>query len=248
MKPSCYLRFFPILAALWTLSPTDARAENYLGIYLGASKATQSDVRIIQPFLATDQTFYDVDWSTKSFEDPQYYGLRYTHYFDDMPYFGFMIDYTHDKIYGKLSNVVGVNGTNLGQPVNGFASLSTTFTGLSMSHGLNTVTVGPVARCFLWGDDPYTSIVQPYIGIGVGAAIPHVEVQFVGQPIDESYRWGGIVVEGRAGVNVRVSEHCSIFAEVKVMCIPNLNVDITGGNLQTQARQCSFLFGPALTW
>jgi hypothetical protein len=43
-------------------------------------------------------------------------------------------------------------------------------------------------------------------------------------------------------------EHFSIFAETKLVCVPNIDVDIAGGVLKTKSTSLHFLIGPAFTW
>ena len=138
---------------------------------------------------------------------------------------------THNKMYANLAGVYPVSGFRNGTPVAATERLSSTFQDLAMSHGMNTWTIGPVYRLSLCEDDCGVSRVQPYVGLGVGVAVPHVEVTLAGTPGDEKYRLGGIAYQAQAGVNFRITDYCSIFAEFKVTCVPNLDVDIFGGSL-----------------
>lgn len=243
MKRLCWL-----VAAVVVLGATQVRGEDQIAIYGGTAQTHSSDVRFRASIAGTDITYRGVDWRTEAFSDPYYYGLRYTHYFDEWPQLGISIDFTHNKIYANVDGVYDASGFRNGVPVTAAERMSTTFEDVAMSHGLNTLTVGPVYRMFLCEDDCGLSRVQPYVGVGIGVARPHAEVALTGLLRDEGYRWGGAVYQAQVGVNVRLLEHLSIFGEFKVTCVPNIDVDIAGGVLKTRAISHHFLVGPAFTW
>lgn len=235
--------------ALGLLFAGSLRAEDIFGVYGGTAQTMQSDVRAIVPLTNSDLTFRNIDWATNASEQPYYFGLRYTHYFNEWPAFGISLDLTHNKMFSNLAGATAVSGYRNGVPVSSVERLSSSFQELQMSHGLNTVTIGPMYRVNLCDDDSSDfGRVWPYFGLGIGVARPHVEVQMVGLPGADDYRWGGLAYQAQAGVNVRITECFSIFAEFKAVCVPNLDVDISGGTLRTKALSYHFLFGPAFTW
>lgn len=237
-----------LLVAILAPCAGDLRAEDQIAIYGGTAQTKPSDVRFRASVAGTDITYRSVDWRTEALNDPYYYGLRYTHYFDERPELGVSIDFTHNKMYANLDSVYEASGFRNGIPVTAAERMSTMFEEVAMSHGLNTLTIGPVYRMFLCEDDSGLSRVQPYIGVGIGLSRPHAEVSLTGVGLDEGYRWGGVVYQAQAGVNVRLHEHFSIFAEWKVTCVPNIDVDIAGGVLKTKAISHHVLIGPAFTW
>ena len=242
---SSVFRCTPIVVALFAAT---ARADDFISVYGGTAQTHPSNVRAIVPITNTDLTFEHVDWSTNATEQPYYFGLRYTHYFDEWPELGFALDFTHNKAFANLGGAYQVSGFRGGVPVTAAERLSNSFESLAMSHGLNTLTIGPMFRMCLCEDECGDSWVQPYVGVGIGVTRPHVEVQMVGTPSDENYRWGGIAYQAQAGVNVRLTEHLSIFGEYKVTCVPNLDVEIYGGTLRTSALSHHFIIGPSFSW
>jgi lipid A oxidase len=223
-------------------------ADDFLSIYSGTTQTHPSNVRAIVPLTNTDLTFNHVDWSTNATEQPYYFGARYTHYFDEWPAFGFAVDFTHNKMFSNLAGAYSVSGFRGGVPVTAVERLSSSFEELQMTHGFNTLTVGPMFRLNLCEDECGTSWIQPYFGVGVGLTRPHVEVQMVGLPDTDDYRWGGLAYQAQAGINVRLTSCLSIFAEFKVVCAPTVDVDIYGGTLRTRAVSHHFIIGPAFTW
>lgn len=224
------------------------RGEDQIAIYGGTAVTQPSDVRFQAAIAGTDITYRGVDWRTDASSSPWYYGARFTHYFDELPELGVAIDLTHNKMYANVAGVYDASGFRNGIPVTAAERMGTTFEDVAMSHGLNTYTIGPVYRMFLCEDDCGLSRVQPYVGLGIGVARPHAEVTLTGIGRDEGYRWGGPVYQAQIGVNVRLFEHFSIFGEYKVVCVPNIDVDIAGGVLKTKAFSHHFLAGPAFTW
>ncbi len=78
------LFFAHLLAAIGTLaSATDvAFAETTGSFYLGSSHTSSSDLHVSQPNTGTDATFHGVNWSSESFTNPIYWGVRVSHFLD----------------------------------------------------------------------------------------------------------------------------------------------------------------------
>ncbi|MCO4847302.1 MAG: lipid A oxidase, partial [Yoonia sp.] len=91
----------------------------------------------------------NVVWEGKSFDAPPYYGIRATIWSSSE--FGYGLDFTHNKIYPK--------------------TLPTGYERLEFTDGLNTLTVNAYRR---W--ENAVGDLTPYVGGGLGLAIPHVEV------------------------------------------------------------------------
>jgi len=219
---------FAIAAATISLALTPAAAEGQFafGVYLGRSSTLDSDVRLRQPG-DTDLTFHDVGWYDESWVNPKYYGFRIAYWKRSTPRWGLMLDFTHAKIYAELAATVRVTGTRDGQPVDDLETLSNTFPELAMSHGLNTLTVNAVYRWLGRNGSRGARRLTPYVGFGIGIAVPHVEVQ-TGDSVTAEYQLAGPTVQGLGGLDFRIAWGFSIFAEYRIN-YANLSADLTGG-------------------
>ncbi|MFM7025490.1 MAG: outer membrane protein [Limnohabitans sp.] len=91
-------------------------------------------------------------WEGKSFSSPPYYGLRYTRWLDDQT--GWSINYAHAKAYS-----------------NDKTRTKYEYKVLEFTDGVNPITVN-----YLRKFEPVSGW-TPYAGVGIGFAVPHVEVQ-----------------------------------------------------------------------
>jgi lipid A oxidase len=142
-----------------------------------------------------------VPWDGKSFESPPYWGVRGIYWFDANPSWGVMIDYNHAKIYSDLGAAVPVKGTRDGVALNGTDRVSNTFGILEFTDGLNEIYLGGTYR---WQHERWT----PYVGLGVGLSVPHVEVRRAGSAVKTlDYQVAGVAVR-RSG-RPRISHHAA---------------------------------------
>jgi len=113
-------------------------------------------------------------------------------------------------------------------PVNGSERVGSTIDAFSISHGLNFLTADAMYRWFL-GErgKTFAGRFQPYVGFGIGAAIPHVESQLNGIAY-EKYQWHGPGVQGFTGLNFDLTRHWAIFAEYKFSYV-DLDVRVPNG-------------------
>ena len=109
------------------------------GAYLGKSSTIDSNVQLNQPD-GTDLDFHGVGWYDESWVNPKYYGFRLSYWNRNAPRWGFVVDFTHAKMYAELDATVRVTGSREGEPVDGEELLGDTFDSLSISHGHNTLT------------------------------------------------------------------------------------------------------------
>lgn len=211
-----------------------AQAEWRVSLYGGKSVTFDSDVHFKQPG-GTDMTLHDVPWDDESFKSPFYYGARITYWFDESPW-GLAIDFTHAKIIADTSAVVSVSGTRNGTPVSGNQPVNNTFSNLQLSHGHNLLTANGLYR-LRW--DAW----EPYAGLGVGVAIPHVEADVVGGQQTQEYQIGGPAAQGFLGLSVRVWDRLSVFSEYK-LSYADVKADLNGGGtFEVKPITNHFVFG-----
>ena len=178
-----------------------AVAEVELSFYGGAQNAPHSDVFISGDSAYPARTF--IGWEGRSFDSPIYYGLRATIWQSQT--FGYGVDFAHNKIYPQDSELDG-----------------TPFETLEFTDGLNTLTVNAYRR---WPGA--LGAVTPYVGGGLGLAIPHVEVSN-GTTETFGYQVTGPAATWIAGASYPISEDWSVFGEYKGTYSQN-EADLEGG-------------------
>lgn len=129
-----------------------------------------------------------VGWLGKSFTPPPYYGVRVTKWQENG--FGWGVEVNHAKVYAD-------NPADYG------------FERLEFTDGLNLVTVNAFQRL-----KPFKKI-TPYIGAGVGVAVPHVDVRPTGGAHTFGYQLTGVAVQWVAGASLPLNERWKAFAEYK---------------------------------
>ena len=220
-----------------------SHAEVVLSYYGGAALTDDNDLKLHQPG-GTSLTFHDVSWSDQSFESPYYYGARLTYWLVSKPRWGAAVDFTHAKIYLDLSDTVHVMGKRDGVSVNDRERVGDTFERFNLSHGHNFFTVNLMYRWFPKGkrDESLLGRLQPYVGVGAGAAYPHVETTIDGVKTDE-YQLAGPAVKGMVGLNYDLWKHLSTFVEYKLI-YADLDLDLKGGgSVQTETVTHNLAFG-----
>lgn len=181
--------------------------ETLVAAYTGSPYTYASDLRIERP--GTDMTVHGIDWEGRAFDDPIYYGARVARWLTGSN-LGTMIDFTHSKAYAPLEQDVRLSGIKDGAPLPERAKIGDAFHKLEFTHGHNMLTLN-----LLWRLPPLGSFVSPYVGIGVGAALPHTEVQLKGtRGRTYEYQYVGPAAQVLIGVELRVPR-LSYFAEYK---------------------------------
>lgn len=199
------MRVFAICCFLFC-APTLASAQVELSFYGGAQSAPASDVAIRNdPVIADDD--FSIGWEGRSASAPIYYGIRATRW--QSPTFGYGLDFTHNKVYPKD-----------GELPDGYDVLEFT-------DGLNTLTVNAYRR---WPN--VIGDVSPYVGGGVGVAIPHVEVTS-GASETFGYQLTGPAATWIAGASYPISSQWSVFGEYKGTFSANSGDLDTGGTVET---------------
>lgn len=184
-----------------------AQAEVELSFYGGWQTAPHSNVAIRGDGALPDQDF-TARWQGKSFEAPPYYGLRATWWQDRA--LGYGVDFTHAKIYAH-ENTLAEAGLDH----------------LEFSDGINYLTANVYYR---WQDA--LGLATPYVGGGLGVAIPHVEVRGNGAET-WGYQVTGPAVTLMAGVSYPINDQWSVFTEYKGVYSENTADLDDGGTLKT---------------
>ena len=154
-------------------------------------RADQDNDLQLQQTGGTDLTFHNVSFEGRDFSSPPYYGLRALWFPSEDSHWGFGAEFFHMKMYANTGDTVSVTGRRNGVGVNDNERIDDTIESFSLSHGLNYVLGDIVYRWFPGqrGED-FLGHLQPYAGIGLGAAIPHVESN-VGGTFHEEYQLHG---------------------------------------------------------
>ena len=184
------------------------RGEYVIAGYGGSPYTHPSDVKFTKPG-TTDLTVHDITWEGRPFKSPVYYGIR-TMQWSSGGTFGGMLDFTHSKAISQRDQEIRLSGSRNGQIMTGKARLGDVFRHFEFSHGHNTLTVNGLARLpsLLPG-------LAPYLGGGVGVALPHTEVQFNGDPKRTyEYQYVGPAAQAVLGMELRLPR-ASIFLEYK---------------------------------
>jgi lipid A oxidase len=184
-----------------------ALAETELSFYMGAQDAPHSRVTGSDPGGVGDFSF-SADWLGKSFDMPPYYGVRATWWRTER--LGFGIEINHAKVYASEAT----------KAASGFSVLE-------MTDGLNIVTANVMYR---WPQEGRRW--TPYVGGGLGVAVPHVEVTSAGGSVFE-YQLTGPAAAAIAGVSYSLGEKWAVFGEYKATYSMN-KMDLgSGGTMET---------------
>ncbi len=232
-------------SALVILSTATANAQFAISFYGGLAHTSDADVRLVQPG-GTHLTLAGVSWTGESLESPPYYGLRLSYWFGRAARWGLAVDFTHAKMYGELDNSVTVSGHRGGTPVDDTERLGDTFNTLSYSHGHNLLTLNGMYRWFPKGerDGTFLGRLQPYAGLGLGIAIPHVETEIDAVVTDE-YQLSGPALEGLGGLSFQITRNFLLFGEYQLN-YARLEGDLTdGGSLEV--KPCTHQLALGLT-
>lgn len=187
---------------------TGARAQMSIEVYSGWQTAPHSAVSGADP-VGIGSFDFRSGWDGRSGEAPPYYGIRGILW--QSPVWGYTADFNHTKVYAD-AETLGTGGSSGGFEV------------LEFTDGLNALTFGVIRQYpDAWGR------VTPYWGLGLGVAIPHVEVQTTAaSPQTRGYQIAGPAASAVAGAYFSLSDHTGVFAEYKGT-YSQLTVDLDGG-------------------
>lgn len=213
----------------FVLGSASARAEFVISAFTGMAMTDNTDLHVTQP--NENLTFHNVRFNGDDFASPPYYGGRLSYYLNrNTSGFGFGLEFFHPKAHLQTGDTVQVTGTRNGAPVNDNEPISNTIQTFNNSHGLNFATADVFYRFVFHNRD--TSLlgrVQPYLGGGIGAVIPHVQSEINGVGYG-SYQLHGPGVQAIAGLNIDIFRHFSVFGEYK-FTYADMNEDVPGGSV-----------------
>jgi hypothetical protein len=198
-----------------------------LGAYGGPAYTGESELNLVQPG-GTDMTFRDIAWEGKPFRRPPYYGYRAIYWPSDR--YGVMLDFTHIKAIAIKDRPVQQSGFKDGDHVPPQAPVSATLKRLEFTHGYNLLTLNLLRR----GVSREPSLI-PYAGLGLGVAIPHVEVHRADKPQSArtfEYQITGPALQLLGGIEWRFGRRLSLFVEYKLSCAM-IRGDLVGGGKVT---------------
>ena len=214
--------------AIWRGSDGgDGGGDLQLGAYGGPAYTGESDLNLVQPG-GTDMTFRDIAWEGKPFRRPPYYGYRAIYWPGDR--YGVMLDFTHIKAIATKDRPVQQSGFKDGDYVPPQAPVSATLKRLEFTHGYNLLTLNALRRGASRGPN-----LIPYFGVGLGVAIPHVEVERADKPRSDrtfEYQITGPALQLLGGFEWRFGRRLSLFVEYKLSCAA-IRGDLVGGGKVT---------------
>jgi lipid A oxidase len=223
----------------------NASAENIFAVYTGSSFARNSDLRLSQRGSGTELSVRDVHWDADPFKAAPYYGLRFTHFFDQRPNWGVALDFTHYKMVAQTERVVSVNGNWRGVPANSAARMDQYVQHFEISHGVNMLSLNAIYRWFK--PSFMNGRLQPYAGAGLAYYRPHSENTVDNIPHETGYDASGVGFQILGGVQYRLSRQWGAFAEVKFNR-GTAKVDIADGRAETPLRTFHALGGVQLSF
>jgi lipid A oxidase len=209
--------------------------ETVVSAYAGAPVYHRGDLHLERPD-GTDMTLKRLGWDGDAFYFPIDGGARVIRWSGS---FGVMIDFLHNKAITRLGKGthgrkikngvvedVETIGTLKGRPAPSPLHLTDLLERLEFTHGHNVLIPTALVRL-----GPLSPAIRPYLGIGFGIAVPHVEVRFAGESPNRwtnEYQYAGPAFQILAGIELRIGRG-SYFLEYKVIWA-EINAALTGGN------------------
>lgn len=179
-----------------------AQAEIELSFYGGTQSSPHSRITGSR---ADGSTYSNlIGWQGKSFSMPPYYGARAIWWRDSD--IGWGLEVTHAKAYAPA------------------AEMPAGFTRLEFTDGHNIVTLNVMKR---WPGQWWSGKLTPYVGAGLGAAIPHVDITENGNRT-YGYQVTGPAAKLMAGVKYDLNHRWAVFSEYQFSWTEN-SADLAGG-------------------
>jgi lipid A oxidase len=192
-----------LAVASGTIGAAPARAEFQLHLYGGLNENFSSTVKLAKDPLRDTR---DVSWDGNSFGNAPYWGARATWWLGSA--WGIALDYTHTKAYADIDFRT--------DPI---------YNHLEFTDGNNLLILNILHRWKRSGS-PWT----PYVGFGLGVAIPHVEVILDAFPRAHTwnYQLTGLAGQALGGIEYKLTDRWAIFGEAK-LSYSHVNAELNGG-------------------
>lgn len=169
--------------------------------------------------LEFDDATLDASWDDDSFGNPPYYGWRVGLFLHERSPWGVFVDFIHAKIVLEEPEA----------PVDSF----------EITHGHNMLLATGLYR-FLTGER-----FEPYVGLGAGIAIPHVEATINGE-FDGGFQISGPAFQALAGASLTVWGPFALFVEYKFTVAFLRNLEVPEGSVSLTPLTHHFVFGLAI--
>lgn len=198
-----------------------ALAEVEVGLYGGWQTAPHSGLSISGDAELADRDL-TAGWEGRSLDMPPQWGVRATWWRGD---WGLGVEVNHAKVTAD-DETLAESGLDR----------------LEFTDGLNIATLNGVRRF-----PEAFGRVTPYLGAGIGVAVPHVEV-IEGETETWGYQLTGPAVAWMAGASVPLAERWSLFGEYKGTFSANTADLDGGGTLSTDIVTNALNLGVSLTF
>jgi len=203
-KVQTFLASLAILAGFTTL----AAAEIELSLYGGSQSSPHSRVSGTYPGTGAGYNAL-IGWDAKSFAPPPYYGARATWW--RRPDLGFGIELTHAKVYAPAAERSAIG-----------------FSRMEFTDGHNIITFNVTKR---WNNR--FGAISPYVGAGIGLALPHVDVTSTNGHRSLGYQLTGPAARLTAGAKYDLNDSWALFGEYQFTFSANKAKLPAGGTLNT---------------
>ncbi|SLN15531.1 hypothetical protein ROJ8625_00500 [Roseivivax jejudonensis] len=202
---------FATAFALPTVAALPAAAQDYeFSLYSGVQSSPHSR---IEGELPNGDSFDElIGWEGRSFEMPPYYGLRGTYWRTDR--LGFGVEFTHSKVYAPDDEAEDAG-----------------FDNFELTDGVNVLTANTMYR---WPDN--FRALTPYVGGGLGVAVPHVDADPSDGDSTYEYQFGGPALRLMAGASYDLTDRLAVFGEYQ-FTYSTMDLDLEdGGDVETDIK------------
>ena len=227
-----------LVGLLLILLPREAAAQWYGVATMGANTTAPADILIDRSAASTKLTFENVEFESRSFNSPPYYGARLGRLFGPDRRWGLELEFIHAKVIALTAAAYRVSGTANNVAIDTTVPMSILVERYAMTHGLNFGLINVLSRTPL-GDGPVTFVARA----GGGVTIPHAE-SHIGGAVLEQYEFGGFAAHGAAGLDVRLGKGFSAVGEYKLTW-SRPEIEISGGTGRMSALSHHIAFGLA---
>ena len=205
------MRFLSAAALIFLLA-SPAAAEWSISAYLGGTNTQNSYLAFRNEANGDNLRFEDVEWESRDFDGPLYYGIRSGHFFR---YFGIETEFNHLKVFARTDRTYPASGEIAGTTLTGQRRMDDFVQQFGMSHGVNLLMLNAVVRVPLFREEDEKLGRLIVAGrVGGGRTFPHPEARAFGQEWSE-YDVGSGVFHLAAGAEVKLAGPVFVFGEYK---------------------------------